>query len=365
MKQIKGLDSLRALAIIIVIYAHWTVVTFNPNPIINFINEYIVPDGHTGVDLFFVLSGFLITSILLNAKEKSKPTAYLSVVKNFMIRRALRIFPVYYLMIFTLLAIGYEGVKLDLGYLLTYTSNIHFFRTGQWGALGHTWSLAVEEQFYIFWPWLILFVNNKYLKYVFIGSIIVSTLCNYYCYYVIDRGSFPFLVFNCIECFGIGGFYAWARLNEAHSRKFEQWVFPLFLACLLIYFYWRYQHGAFWNYTTFLFRIVDGLIALQLIIWVMNNRVHWIQKYVLENRVLNYIGKISYGIYLFHDPLQPLYDGFMGRLMTRHPGLPAFLGNYYFSYAAKIVILLIICSLSYRFFELPFLNLKKRFAYQN
>ena len=361
MKHIKGLDTLRAFAILFVIIEHWGPEFYGNHPILAFLQKYFLPNGNFGVDLFFVLSGFLITSILLNAKADNHGVNRLLIIKNFIVRRALRIFPVYYLMLIFLLLIHYKGVQEDIWYLVTYTSNIQFYRNGAWGAIPHTWSLAVEEQFYLFWPWIILFVKEKYLKYVFILSITTSVISCFITATILHLGGYQILVYHCIGCFGMGGYYAYARMNDKRCRKFEKAFFPIFIICLFIYFYWKGPHD---RSTTFFFRIVDGVIALQIIIAVIRNKREWVRKYVLENKAFNFIGRISYGIYLYHLVLRPIYDGFTGRLTLRHPGLPSIISEYFFSYAVKLILLILVSWLSYRFIEKPIISLKKQFKYK-
>jgi peptidoglycan/LPS O-acetylase OafA/YrhL len=110
--------------------------------------------------------------------------------------------------------------------------------------------------------------------------------------------------------------------------------------------------------------MIDGVLALQVIISAINNRSARMKKYILENKQLNFIGKISYGIYLYHYVLQPVYDGWIGRMLQRHPALPQVIGQYYFSYAIKLILLLLISWLSYVLIETPILNLKKQFSYK-
>jgi len=337
LKHIKGLDTLRAFAVIFVVMGHWGIT--NSLLIPAFVRQYIIPDGQMGVDIFFVLSGFLITSILLKAKIDNDKRGNLITIKSFMVRRALRIFPIYYLTVLFLLIIGYNGMRENAWYYLTYTSNILFFRQGAWGAIPHTWSLAVEEQFYLVWPWLILFVNKKYLKYVFILAIITGIVSSYITTVCMNKGGYPILVYNCLGCFGMGGFYAYARMDNERRRQFEKNFLAVFVICLITYLSWEYKRGYFWGQTTFLFRSVNGVIALQVIIAIINNKSEWIRKYVLENKVLTYIGKISYGIYLYHFLLNP------------------------FQGTTRVVLLFIICPLSYHFIEQPLLNLKKYFKY--
>eukprot|EP01136_Pigoraptor_vietnamica_P044419 Opistho-1_new@21151 len=159
LKYYEGLDVLRAFAVCFVIIAHWGPSKFR-SEILTFIFQKIIPDGLFGVDLFFVLSGFLITSILLNAKDNANGNR-MTIIKSFYIRRALRIFPIYYLLIAIVYLLNDQSVKDHLIYYLSYTSNFLTFKLRDWGSISHTWSLAVEEQFYLIWPWIIIFIPKK------------------------------------------------------------------------------------------------------------------------------------------------------------------------------------------------------------
>ncbi len=336
MNHVKGLDTLRVFAVLFVILDHWGIN--DSIPFLAFLKNYIVPGGQAGVDLFFVLSGFLITGILLAAKNADNPQPNLTIIKNFMIRRVLRIFPIYYLLIFLLLAINYHGIRAHAWYYLTYTTNILFFRQGAWGVMPHTWSLCVEEQFYLLWPWLILFTNKKYLSYLFVAAITTGIISSYITSDIMNRPCQPVLVFDCIGCLALGGFYAYARTETIRCQRFEKVLFPIFIVCLIINIHWIIFPGdGFWHKTTTQFRMVHGVIALQIIIAIFNNRSKRLRRYLLENSTLNFIGKISYGIYLYHYLLNPLPD------------------------LVRALLLLPICILSYKFIEQPLLNLKNKF----
>jgi peptidoglycan/LPS O-acetylase OafA/YrhL len=143
---IPGLDGLRAISILCVIYAHllWT-----PSFPFKFL-AYVVNPANLGVRMFFVISGFLITSILLKEREKTGGVS----LRKFYYRRTLRIFPAYYVFlacVFVLALVGVIGLeRSDYFYTATYTFNLKGRQNTWW--VGHTWSLAVEEQFYLLWP---------------------------------------------------------------------------------------------------------------------------------------------------------------------------------------------------------------------
>jgi peptidoglycan/LPS O-acetylase OafA/YrhL len=302
MQKLKGLDILRAFAVFFVIIAHYGVWYDDATPVGKFATYAIVPDGRFGVDLFFVLSGFLITSILLNARKTSNGQHPLVIIKNFFIRRALRIFPIYYLLLALLYFVNYPEVRQNFWYFATYTANLLPYHSNTWNRLCHTWTLAVEEQFYLLWPWLIILINEKYLKYVFYAAITTGIISTYIGMQVQGHME-PFLVFNSFDAFGIGGLYACCRLDDKRSEIFETWIKILVIAALCGYFYWSIS--LLYNYVTlavWLRKTANSIISIWLIILIIRNRSATVTKYLLGNRFLNYIGKISYGLYLYHFP---------------------------------------------------------------
>jgi peptidoglycan/LPS O-acetylase OafA/YrhL len=131
--------------------------------------------GLQGVLLFFALSGFLITNILLKNKQEVEngTTTNAKVLKTFYFRRTLRIFPIYYLTLIFLYLFSFKGLDGKTIWYALYASNIYTFIHQKWdGIIGPLWSLAVEEQFYLVWPFLILLVPAKRLMYFFIGCIL-------------------------------------------------------------------------------------------------------------------------------------------------------------------------------------------------
>ncbi len=363
LKHIKGLDTLRAFAVLFVLIQHWGPAFGAHHPTLQFLQCFFVPDGGAGVHMFFVLSGFLITGILLKAKEEAHGSSRIGVIKNFFIRRALRIFPIYYILII-ILYFCYPDIKENITYFLTYTSNILSYRTNSWNSASHTWTLAVEEQFYLCWPWLILFINNKYLKYVFAGAIAVGIISTY----LIQGVRGPLLVFNSIDAFGIGAWYAYARLNEQRTLRSEKIIKIVTPVCLLLYFYWKaVLYAGTPLYAPFLIKTVDSILTIWLIMRIVNNRSQLVKKYVLENRFLNFIGKISYCLYLIHIyiPLfNPTIRTWVLNTMPHNP-VTGIIADRFFLYFLDLVIVCTIALLSYYLIEQPILRLKKLFKYNS
>jgi peptidoglycan/LPS O-acetylase OafA/YrhL len=177
--HLPALDGLRGLAILPVLFAHF--MRLQPtNPFERQLSR-VAATGWLGVDLFFVLSGFLITGILLEAKGGQR------FFRNFYLRRAFRIFPLYYgslLLVFVglphLHLLGAERTR-DLlhsqGWYWSYLANVRIVLAGSWNTsfeLEHFWSLAVEEQFYLVWPLVVWLLSRERLKTVCLGAVLVS-----------------------------------------------------------------------------------------------------------------------------------------------------------------------------------------------
>ncbi len=356
MRYIKQLDSLRAIAVIFVIISHWV-------PPTNFINR--IPNGAIGVDIFFVLSGFLITRILFVHKIHSleNGTSIYTLVKNFYVRRTLRIFPVYYLTIFATLAFsGTIGIDLSSSfvYYATYTSNFYFFFSKTWGGMfSHLWSLAVEEQFYLIWPWIILFVNKKYYLKIISCFILIGIVSQY----LLSKNSMGHLLtFTCFDAFGLGALLSWQLTFAPEKIKKFYIVFSVLAFIAFVFFFiGALQHR--WDIIP-----IRTLVAL-MTVWIITLIVikqeskNFYFKFIFNNRVLIFLGKISYGIYLFHNIIPSTLNS---KIINKYinPLLPDILYKKHWGqlYLMENLILLILISwLSFVLFEKRFLALKKYF----
>jgi peptidoglycan/LPS O-acetylase OafA/YrhL len=353
LKYNKQLDGLRFIAVLLVLIEHFALN----------IGKYFSA-GFYGVDLFFVLSGFLITGILLNSKEPF----FLS-YKKFIGRRTLRIFPIYYLSILILFLLGNKYVYQYLYYYLTYTYNY------AWGYFNipinetsHFWSLCVEEQFYLFWPFLVLGLRNKIslLKYL-IGVVII--FCSL---------QFHFNIVSFITLYNTVGLipqaYALAigalgailyRSNSIpiklmNSRLAELLAFILLAALLTA------KHKLKFTVCPFL--------SLFFILKAMHYSfsINVFNKF-LENKTVVYLGTISYGIYLYHQPLT-LYvtDGFFNTFIWNkiNWGASGILkklqwNSWVFKFPFYSLAAIILAHFSYTYIEKPILSLKdKWFGYK-
>jgi peptidoglycan/LPS O-acetylase OafA/YrhL len=215
-KHIIQLDGLRFFAVLMVMIGHWLQWKWT-NPIL-----LKIPFVH-GVILFFVLSGFLITRILLSNRDKyneSQKNKFL-LIKNFYFRRFFRIFPIYYLLIFFLFIINFENTRELFPWLISYSSNIYqSINNVNIGNFNHFWSLAVEEQFYLFWPFIILFIKpNKTLLTIIIAILLALIVRTYLFFYVGKWMATSFFTLSSMHALGIGALLAYVKLYKPKVGK--------------------------------------------------------------------------------------------------------------------------------------------------
>ncbi|MEO7961264.1 MAG: acyltransferase, partial [Ginsengibacter sp.] len=356
MKHIKQLDSLRAIAVILVLFWHWL-------PATSFVNR--IDNGALGVDIFFVLSGFLITGILLENKAASDNGSTRALTfKNFYARRFLRIFPIYYLTIILIFFIHTGlGASFSTGELVssvTYTSNFYFFERQQWGDLTvHFWSLAVEEQFYLIWPFVILFVRKKYLLpvilvFILIGCVSQSLMTS------AEFGHIP--TYTCFDAFGFGAALAWIvryRIGWLKQLYVVLCIFSAICAGMLII---QSYYGTIPYLPN---RTLHSIIAVWIITFILlhQDKKSFAFSFILNSRIMHFIGKISYGIYLYHVPIQWFQFKWSNHFtnLMRSPFLHRH--ESYLIFCINFLLVLLISWISFQIIELPILRLKKKFSY--
>lgn len=296
------IDGLRAIAVVAVIIFH--------------LSANWLPGGFAGVDVFFALSGFLITSIIVREKEFGTFS-----LKSFYIRRMKRILPPLYTMVavtvlagvFILTSKDFRYLKESIEYLMLFCSNLYFGKGGDYFGpqsaempLLHTWSLAVEEQFYFFWPVLFgLFykVRGGWKKVLFVVLVVCSFL---YAEYLLQiRNNKPLAYYSLFSRYGemlIGAGVAVlmarkeSRLNHLEHRASN-------LACLVGLMMLFGSFALLGESARFPgFNALPSVLGTLLLIVGMTNYQGSIVA-VLSSRVFNHLGKISYSLYLWHWPI--------------------------------------------------------------
>ena len=325
--------------------------------------------GIGGVILFFVLSGFLITTILLNEKYKlsSNSGSRFSVIKNFIVRRTLRIFPIYYLYILFFCFAGDPYIRLHWPWYFSYCSNIYFFKIQSMDTAlyNHTWSLAVEEQFYLFWPWLILFVPRKNESKLIISMILFAVLVRVVLV-MNDMSALNniSLTPSILDAFGLGALLAYLRLNAGALGKFDRfyvllknnYLFFIFIPLgISFYLFYSKSQLAMWLFPVF-FPLVYSLFSMSFIYKAAVGFTGY-ARYFFDNNIILYIGKISYGIYLYHKAVPWFY-----KWVCFKTGL-VFPVNTIAVYCIYLTTVLLISGLSWFFLEKRINNFKHLFNY--
>lgn len=354
-KYTPELDGIRGIAILLVMIYHC-------------FPSGITRGGWAGVDLFFVLSGFLITGILVDSKDK--PHYYY----HFLSRRILRIFPLYYFVLiivfFVLPAISRSvlppGFDYYTGHQLwfwLYIQNWLYSITGfpQSHLLVHFWSLGVEEQFYIVWPWIVYFCSKRGLIKVSVALCLVAIL-----FRSLPAGwlpfEFPYRYLNTVSRMDdllIGALIA--QLIRSNPKWLERWTIPvgvvsfaIFLVAVILF-----RSMSFLHLTAVYTPIGLFMGALLLLSLSSKTRI----RHIMKTRTLIFLGKYSYGLYVYHYILYILIEynmqdwvnthwrGFFMRMMV--PGI------------ITVMVAIPVSVLSYHLFEVHFLKWKKYFVTSN
>ena len=375
-----ALDGLRAVAFLMVFGQHYLSLAW----------------GWTGVNVFFVLSGFLITGILFETQDDPHR------IRNFYVRRSLRIFPLYY-GLFAILLLLWPVVHwhwdrwwlawpLYLGNFLAFVSpsvlvprsplelaaDAHLTSTlfpRSEVYLGHLWSLCLEEQFYLLWPWVVFRLRDRRkLISLCAGAVLAGPLLRL----ALQRCAPPWMLSAAllnhftpaqIDALLLGGLVAllWRGSSQASLLKLARLILVVCSAALIAYLAFvvhgvqmqpsQYPH---WIYTGGLvfaniFAAATMVCALQPGTWTYA---------LLRLRPLRWVGRLSYGAYIFHDLLHGLFVHLVAHSGV-HSGVHFAAGSPQSSAAAALLALpstLLLAWLSFRFYESPFLNLKERWT---
>jgi peptidoglycan/LPS O-acetylase OafA/YrhL len=362
LRHMTQLDGLRAFAVAMVLCYHF----YRP------VRQYVHLGG-IGVRVFFVLSGFLITGILLRSRalrDAGQAPAGLA-LRHFYIRRILRIFPLYYFAL-TIAWLGkVSGAREGIAWHAAYLSNVHFFlvnavQHGRWGgAVGHFWSLAVEEQFYLLWPWVILFAPRRWLPGIALGAAAFGPVFRFVVFGLTDNDTTQILLPGCIDSLALGGYLAMTVLPEYKTHPLVRPVGAAVLWCggLLFGAYYAAEwSGGHWVFRTVSFDLAVALMGVWLVARAAEGMPGPVGK-LLSLPPVRYIGTISYGIYVYHLLLPDLLPRVARRL--GHPDLLSPLGSQTLAFLTFYTVLtILVAAVSWHCFEAPINRLKARFEYR-
>jgi peptidoglycan/LPS O-acetylase OafA/YrhL len=295
------LDGLRAAAVAVVAWSHWERDY-----------QFGIPFG-AGVHLFFVLSGFLITTILLDIRSAADRWA---AVRSFYIRRALRIFPAFYLTLLLAWLGNVPFVRESLTWQLSYLSNVWiFFVADHWpGSISHLWSLAVEEQFYLAWPWLIVFAPRRWLVPGIVGCIAIAPAFRWLLAEGGHRESMlTVLTPGCLDSLGMGALIAVARTKPGPTSPGMNvgLGFSPAIALASLCFIGLVVFDASGSMLPLPLMAIKQTLQAVVFGWIVMRAAQGFEGHagrMLSAPALVYLGQISYGIYLAH--------GFAGEILA-------------------------------------------------
>lgn len=347
LKYHKELDGIRAIAVFMVIFFHFF-FELNLPPFLTKIANF----GRTGVSLFFVLSGFLITRILIATKDSPN---YFS---SFYIRRSLRIFPLYYFflaLIFIILPLisGKPFAPFNLQiYNWTYLQN--FALAFRWPNVSprHLWSLSVEEHFYLFWPLLIYLLSIR--KIVF-ASVLIVAMAFVVKYFMIKHDYIPYyFTFARIDELAMGAILAVLeiknKLNDKNANNFLLISVILAIPTIALLAIFTDMDNVIiqivkYNLLVFTFLCFVGYV-------ISLREANWVKRF-LGTKPMVFSGKISYGLYMYH----PLC---IAAIWSVFPKM-----NLALNFVLAVGFTFLVASASYYLIELNFLKLKRFFEYRN
>lgn len=336
--RMRQLDALRAIAVSLVIVEHYGGAQVNA--------YFPVSAGSLGVGCFFALSGFLITGILLESFDRHANNKALA-WRTFYLRRAARLIPAYSLVLFVLVALSIEPVASSWPWHAAYLTNV-------WIALGNPsnvfWSLAVEEQFYLLWPFAVAFAPRRYLPATAIGLIATTLVLKVLVVALglprMDLGrllplNFELLVMGCLLAMasyrsGWANQFGWYSGRTARLFTAAAWL------CLGL----AVASWAILGERSMVRYYTNSVLCGVFFVWLIVNAAIGFKGPVgrlLDNRWLQAMGTISYGLYLLHNWMPDIVE----RLIGPQPKLV--LGPL--SLAATFAL----CALSWRYVEQPIL----------
>ncbi len=306
-----------------------------------------------GVDMFFLISGFLIVYLLLSEKEESNKVS----LTKFYIRRILRIFPLYFLII-GIAWLQYRDSIPPIVYhrSLYFATNFWMISANSWtvGILNPLWSLCIEEHFYLVIPVLVLFIPLRRIHILFWAIIALSIGFRLYATLTIQYNWFTIYLHTLSRCdvLAIGGLLAYYH----RFYDFKARLSSLVLSCVFIYLILLMSLLDSSDYTTITFAVLKKyLFIVPVLLFFIgfilnNNEENKIFSWLKSNKLIDYLGKISFGLYMFHTPV-------LEYLIPYH-----FISDYFIVKLVSVSILtILISSISYEFFEKKILRLKTKF----
>jgi peptidoglycan/LPS O-acetylase OafA/YrhL len=370
--HIPSLDGLRGFAVLAVILGHGQrFLPLSPPAVWRPVHVLLVL-GWCGVELFFVLSGFLITRLLLRDKEQGRPGRVLG---SFYARRALRIFPLYYVTLAVIIGLRRLG-HIDIGpppgdswWYWSYLQNWYNARGHIPPGVGHFWSLAIEEQFYLVWPIAVLLLSRRTLGYVCIFVIAVTATIRLVAAYYLDLG--PLWLYHATIAH-TDGLAMGALLAVLEANRFRQATVAQAVGCVclgglaVVVLAVCTGSTAMWQSNTPFSMSAPAAFSLLFfgcLLYVVQRPTAPVTR-LLQSRIPREMGRLSYALYVFHYPIAWALET---NVVQRALGVSGACSDISCSPRAALILLptfvltsTAMAALSGRFLERPFLALKSR-----
>lgn len=321
--------------------------------------------GRTGVDLFFVLSGFLITGIILDRKKSARPF-----LLSFYVRRLLRIAPSYLLLVLIFWSVVSWGVRNEafnantpIWHHLTFTQNWWMADQNKWGpgAISVTWSVAIEEQFYLVFPLLVILTSQKRLPLLLALIAGFSIAFRAFAYFHLGS-AFTMYVHTLSRLDGLAAgaivawlwrhpeFELWTQHNAVRMRRWLKnlyWGIPVLFIALATNIAWNM---AAWGHTYL--SLLYAVVLVHILLATGTQKVAWLRQPLLVR-----LGAISYSVYLFH----PLFLACVFLAFKRPERISSLVD---LSLAASALALTLVwCALSFRLLERPITQAGRKMTY--
>jgi len=378
-KRVAELDGLRGIAISLVLLWHYLGGPLNLE-LTSHRAFTLLELGGSGVDLFFVLSGFLLGGILIDNKDS------INMFRVFYIRRCCRIFPLYYLWILIFVVIVYciKEVAYEFPYILlfdikfnhtislthylTFTQNFIMALNHDWASqwFGMTWSLAVEEQFYLVLPLIIYFTSARILPFLLLFLIVLAPVLRTFLFYQLSPANGIYWGFFLMPCrcdsLLLGVLCALALRNNGFKDFVHRKILAVY-AMVMILFGMIYSIGfnGLSGFTAEMTWYGYSLLALfyscVLIIAVTEKR--GLITAIVRNQWLGKLGVISYGVYIFHQGVQFLVHAWFFHDEPQITGIPTALASIF-----ALFLTFLLAWVSWTYFEKPIVNFGHDLVYK-
>ncbi|MBL7935930.1 MAG: acyltransferase [Bacteroidia bacterium] len=353
-KALPNLGPLRGFLALTVVLLHIPLMT--KNQYLPYFNDWaIFNKGYNAVWGFFTLSGFLIINLLYQEKQKT----FTVNVKDFYTRRILRIYPVYYVVLLFGLAyyhfiLPQFGIKFETNYTvgeaflwcIAFLPNVFFSLFDPGGILSILWSIGIEEQFYLMIAPISKFIkSNKFT--IILASFTVLYFILYFNPYTEFFRRYRFMYFY----FSMGGLMA-----ILHSQqKINFLIFPKLLRLVLYVSFVLYFFTNVFEFSNEALKHAFSMVLFALFILNISNE----KDYIINNKFMNYLGEISYGIYMYHMIALNLIVFISLKINVEH--IFGFIGTVVFINITTIGLTILFSHLSFYYFEKAFINLKSKF----